>query len=61
MAPGPGRAVWGGIAHVRRPLVPRPQIPGKKRVFTPYAVKFPVYVAEVEDVVVKGYEGFLMA
>lgn len=38
-----------------------PEVPGKKRIFMPYAAKFPVYVAEVEDVVAKGYEGFVLA
>jgi hypothetical protein len=32
--------------------------PEGKRIFMPYAAKFPVYVQEVADVVTKGYEGF---
>jgi len=36
-------------------------IPGKKRIFMPYAGGFPVYVAKCEEVAAKGYEGFSLS
>ena len=35
-------------------------IPGKKRVFMPYAGGFPPYVAKCNEVAAKGYEGFTL-
>jgi cyclohexanone monooxygenase len=32
--------------------------PEGKRIFMPYAAKFPVYVQEVADIVARGYDGF---
>ena len=36
-------------------------IPGKKRVFMPYAGGFPPYVAKCNEVAAKGYEGFTLS
>jgi cyclohexanone monooxygenase len=35
-------------------------IPGKPRVYLPYAGGFPVYVKKCDEVAAKGYEGFAL-
>ena len=35
-------------------------VPGKPRVFMPYVGGFPAYVEKCDEVVSKGYDGFLM-
>ena len=63
-------AMWGAHVNEVADMTLYPQanswymganVPGKPRVFMPYVGGFPVYVEACNDVVAKGYEGFVIS